>query len=190
MAVVVVGGQSRGVGKTAVIAGLIARLPEMHWTALKITQHPHGLDESDRTLALAEERDAFSGNDTARFLAAGAVRSLWVRVHPGILAKAMPHIQRELAAAENAILESNSVMQFLQPDVYLSVLDEGIEDFKDSALRFLDRADAVLVRETETEPRWTGVSAKLLAGKPRFVIAPPEFVTDAVVEFLRGRIAH
>jgi molybdopterin-guanine dinucleotide biosynthesis protein len=42
MAIVVVGGHSRSVGKTSVVANLIARLPERHWTACKITQFGHG----------------------------------------------------------------------------------------------------------------------------------------------------
>lgn len=198
MAVVVIGGHSRSVGKTSIVAGLIARMPEMHWTAFKITQYGHGFCTSDgapcdcqtddHTLAISEERNDESGTDTARFLAAGAARSLWVRTRQGLLAEAMPRIRKQLAAAENAILESNSVMQFLRPDLYLSVLDAGTADFKESARLFLDRADAVLVRATELDPHWAGVSAKLLAGKPRFVIEPPEYVTDEVVAFVRARI--
>jgi molybdopterin-guanine dinucleotide biosynthesis protein len=199
VAVIVVGGHSRSVGKTSVVAGLIARLPEMRWTAMKITQYGHGFctadgapcdcQTDDHTLAVSEERNADSGTDTARYLKAGAARSLWVRTRQGMLAEAMPRIRKELAVAENAILESNSVMQFLRPDLYLTVLDAGTADFKDSARLFLDRADAVLVRATELEPQWTGVSAKLLDGKPHFTIAPPEYVTDAVVEFVRSRAA-
>ncbi len=180
------------------VAGLIARLPEMRWTAFKITQYGHGFCTADgapcdcatddHTLAFSEERDASSGTDTSRFLTAGAARSVWVRTRQGMLAEAMPRIRKELAGAENAILESNSVMQFLRPDLYLSVLDAGTADFKDSARLYLDRADAVLVRATELEPRWAGVSAKLLESKPRFVIAPPEYVTDSVVEFVRGKL--
>lgn len=198
MAVVVVGGHSRSVGKTSVVVGLIERLPEMCWTALKITQYGHGFctadgapcdcQTDDHTLAISEERNANSGTDTARFLAAGAVRSLWVRTRQGMLAEGMPRIRKELASAENAILESNSVMQFLKPDLYLTVLDAGTADFKDSARLFLDRADAVLVRETELEPRWTGVSAKLMGDTPRFAIRPPEYATDELVDFVRGRI--
>ena len=198
MAVVVIGGHSRSVGKTSVVAGLIERMPELRWTAFKITQYGHGFctadgapcdcQTDDHTLAISEERNASSGTDTARFLAAGAVRSLWVRTRQGMLAEAMPRIRKELASAQNAILESNSVMQFLRPDLYLTVLDAGTADFKDSARLFLDRADAVLVRQTELEPLWTGVSAKLIEGKPRFVIAPPDYMTDAVVDFVRGRI--
>jgi hypothetical protein len=198
MAVIVVGGHSRSVGKTSVVAGLIARLPEMHWTAFKITQYGHGFctadgapcdcQTDDHTIAISEERNASSGTDTARFLAAGAVRSLWVRTRQGMLADAMPRIRKELAVAGNAILESNSVMQFLRPDLYLTVLDASTADFKDSARLFLDRADAVLVRATELKPRWTGVSATLIQGKPRFVITPPEYLSDAVVEFVRKKM--
>ena len=198
MAVIVVGGHSRSVGKTSVVAGLIARLPGMRWTAFKITQYGHGFCTADgapcdcatddHTLAFSEERDAALGTDTARFLAAGAVRSVWVRTRQGMLAEAMPRLRKQLAAAENAILESNSVMQFLRPDLYLTVLDAGTADFKDSARLFLDRADAALVRATELEPRWSGISAKLIAGKPQFAISPPEYVTDALVEFVRDRV--
>lgn len=197
MAVVVVGGHSRNVGKTSVVAGLIARLREMRWTAFKITQYGHGLCSADgapcdcatddHTLAVSEERSSESGTDTARFLAAGAVRSLWVRTRQGMLAQAMPRIRKELEGAENAILESNSVMQFLRPDLYIAVLDSGTADFKDSARLFLDRADAVLVRETGLEPRWMGVSLALMEGKPQFVIQPPQYVTDELVDFVRER---
>jgi hypothetical protein len=202
MAVVVVGGHSRSVGKTSVAAGLIARLPEFHWTAFKITQYGHGFctadgapcdcQTDDHTVAISAERDPSTGTDSARYLAAGAVKSLWVRTRQGMLAEAMPRIRKEIAAAENAvdgqvILESNSILQFLRPDLYLTVLDRGTADFKDSARLYLDRADAVLLRESglELEPRWQGVSARLVEGKPEFVIAPPDYMSDAVVEFVR-----
>jgi hypothetical protein len=41
MAIIVVGGSNRGVGKTALICGLIAALPEYHWAAVKIATHEH-----------------------------------------------------------------------------------------------------------------------------------------------------
>jgi len=200
MAVVVVGGHSRSVGKTSVVASLIARLPEFRWTAFKITQYGHGFctadgapcdcQTDDHTIAISAERDPGTGTDSARFLAAGAVKSLWVRTRQGMLAEAMPRIRKEIAAAENAILESNSILQFLRPDLYLTVLDNATADFKDSARLFLDRADAILLRESglKLEPHWTGVSARLLEGKPRFVIAPPDFMSDDLVEFVRAAL--
>jgi hypothetical protein len=204
MAVIVVGGHSRSIGKTSVVAGLIARLPEFRWTAFKITQYGHGFctadgapcdcQTDDHTIAISAERDPATGTDSARFLAAGAVRALWVRTRQGMLAEAMRRIRKEIAAAEsaggNVILESNSILQFLRPDLYLTVLDHATADFKDSARLYLDRADAILQRESglRLEPRWTGVAAPLLEGKPRFVIAPPDYMTNALAAFVRARL--
>lgn len=199
MAVVVVGGHSRNVGKTSVVAGLIAAMPERRWTAMKITQYGHGFcsangepcecETADHSVAVSVERDATAGTDTSRFVAAGAARCLWVRTRVGMLGEAMPRIRKELESAQNAILESNSVLRFLRPDLYLTVLDAGTADFKDSARLFLDRADAVLLHKAEgQEPRWDGVSGRLIEGKPRFVVAPPEYVSAELLQFVRDRL--
>ena len=200
MAIVVVGGHTRNIGKTSVVAGLICALPEMQWTAFKVTQFGHGVcsangepcdcETADHTIAISEERDAATGTDSARYLAAGAVKSFWVRTRQGQLAEAMPRLRREFARAENVIVESNSILRFLQPDVYLSVLDPTTADFKDSALRYLDRADAVLLPDLELGcPEWKGVSLKLLAGTPRFRIQPPDYVTEEISGFVADRLA-
>jgi hypothetical protein len=196
MAIVVVGGSTRNIGKTSVVAGLIRALPERRWTAFKITQFGHGVCSAngepcdcvtaDHTMAVSEERDRGTGTDSARYLEAGAVRSFWVRTRQGQLAEAMPRIRKELAGVENAIVESNSILRFLRPDLYLSVLDPEVADFKDSARLFLDRADAVLLPEGELgRPLWTGVSLKLLQGTPRLAMRPPVYVTDEVAAFVR-----
>jgi hypothetical protein len=199
VAIVVVGGHTRNIGKTSVVAGVIRAFPELQWTAFKITQFGHGVcsangepcdcETADHTVAVSEERDGASGTDSARYLAAGAVRSFWVRTRMGQLAEAMPRIRKEIAQAENVVIESNSILRFLRPDVYLSVLDPGTADFKESARLYLDRADAVLVPKGELgRPEWKGVSLKLLEGTPVLTIEPPDYVTGAVVEFLTGRL--
>jgi molybdopterin-guanine dinucleotide biosynthesis protein len=200
MAVIVVGGHTRNIGKTSVVAGLIAALPELRWTAIKITQFGHGVcsangepcdcETADHTIAVSEERDAASGTDTSRYLAAGAARSMWVRTRQGQLAEAMPRVRQLLAGAENVIVESNSVLRFVQPDVSLSVLDPSVEDFKASAMRYLDRVDALIVPEGAVFPEgWGGVSKRLLEGKRRFAFTPPEYCPAALVEFVAARCA-
>ncbi len=203
MAIVVVGGHTRNIGKTSVMEGLIAAMPEMHWTALKVTQFGHGMcsangepcdcETAEHAVAVSEERldraRTATGSDSARYLTAGAVRSFWVRTRMGDLAEAMPRIRKELALSENAIIESNSIMRFLRPDVYLSVLDPGTADFKESARYFLDRADAVLVPEGDlARPEWKGVSLRLVEGTPVLATRPPLYVTDEVVRFVRERV--
>jgi hypothetical protein len=200
MAIVVVGGHSRSVGKTSVVAALIARLPERNWTACKITQFGHGFcsangepcdcQTDEHTIAISVERDPNTGTDSARFLAAGARRAIWVRTRIGRLADAMPRIRKEIAAAENMIFESNSLLQFLRPDLYLTVLDHATADFKDSARLFLDRADAVLLRSSgrELTPQWNQVSLRLLEGKPQFLITPPGLIGEDLVAFVEQRL--
>src|SRR5437762_11263954 len=88
MAILVIGGHSRNVGKTSVVAGLIAALPERAWTAVKITQYGHGVcsingetcgcADAEHGWAITEDRDCSGATDTSRFLTAGAQRSLWV----------------------------------------------------------------------------------------------------------------
>lgn len=200
MAIIVVGGHSRSVGKTSVVAGIIAALPEMRWTAVKVTQFGHGVcsangepcdcETDDHLWAVTEERDRSGESDSSRFLVSGAARSLWVRTRQGMLAEAMPRLRKELAGAENAILESNSVIRFLRPDLYLIVLDAANPDFKASAKEYLDRADAVVLHDGTMPPEWKNVSLKPVAGKPVFRISPPSYITPEVIEFVRQRISR
>jgi hypothetical protein len=201
MAIVVVGGHSRDVGKTSMVAGLIAGLRDYQWTAAKITQFGHGvcsvsaepcecaLNESEHSWSIDDELDRSGGSDTSRFLVAGAVRSIWVRTKIGMLAEAMPAFRKEIAGAQNLIIESNSVMKFLRPDLYLTVLDFSTPDFKSSALEFLDRADAVFLHSTPgARPQWDKVSLKLIERKPVLRFQPPHYVTTEMLDFVRAKL--
>jgi len=199
MAIVVIGGHTRSVGKTSVVAGLISALREYDWTAFKITQHGHGICSAngepchcatdDHTVAISEEKDRSNDSDTSRFLVAGASPVWWVRTQQGKLAEAMPAIRKRLESADHAIIESNSVMKFLRPDLYVTVLDPDTADFKPSAQEFLDRADAVILHEAAAQrPAWETVSLKPVAGRPTFHIHPPPYVTPEIVEFVRAKL--
>lgn len=199
MSLIVVGGHSRSVGKTSVVAGLIAALPAYHWTALKVTQFGHGVCSADgepchcatddHSWAISEERDRSGKSDTSRFLAAGAIRAWWVRTEQGRLAEAMPTVRRKLAESANVIIESNSILKFVRPDLYLTVLDLATADFKKSAQEFLDQADAVIVHEGKTQTAaWRDISLKPVTGRPLFHIRPPQYVTPQIVEFVRERL--
>jgi hypothetical protein len=195
VAIVVIGGHSRSVGKTSVVAGLIAALPEYDWTAVKITQYGHGICSAngeacdcatgDHSWAISEEKDRSGESDTSRFLVAGAARSLWVRTEQGRLAEAMPALRWRIEPARNVIVESNSVLKFIRPDLYMTVLDPGTEDFKKSAQEFMDRVGAVILHD-RTDAAWHGVSLKPVAGRPVFRITAPGYVTAEIVEFVRG----
>jgi hypothetical protein len=200
---VVVGGHSRNIGKTSVVAGLIRKLKRCQWTALKITQYGNGVctehseacgcepsgDDAGQPFALSEEYEP-NATDTGRFLAAGAERSFWLRVPAGELPRAAETVRKILAQGENAIVESNSVVELVQPDVFLMVLDFSCPDFKASSLRFMDRADAfVVIDHGIAGPMWEAVADGMWDRKPQFLVTPPDYVTAAVTGFVRSKLS-
>ena len=132
-------------------------------------------------------------NPTRRaFWSPGPITAWWVRTEQGHLAEAMPRIRKILASTQNVIIESNSILRFLKPDLYLTVLDPQTADFKTSAQTFLDRADAVLLHsgENSSSPAWKQVSLKPVMNRPIFEISPPNYVTPEVVNFVRARLSQ
>ena len=194
---VVVGGHSRNIGKTSVAAGLIRHLRDRRWAALKITQYGHGVcshhgeacgceTEPDHPFALSEEYEP-SGTDSGRFLAAGAERSFWLRTPAGQLSGAADQVWKILTQHKNVMVESNSLLELAEPDVFLMVLDFARADFKESSARFLGRADALIVVDRGLDtPVWKNVARGLWAGKPRFPVKPPNYVTRPMVELVRS----
>ncbi len=197
---VVVGGHSRNIGKTSVVAGLIRKLRGSKWTAAKITLYGNDVCAHDgggcgcepasgEAFELTEEY-APSDTDTGRFLAAGAERSLWLRAPAGDLAAAVGTVRKMIAGSGNLIVESNSIMELVKPDVFLMVLDFSCEDFKPSSLRYMDRADAfVVIDQGINAPLWEDVSRGMWDGKPQFLVKPPVYVTAAVADFVRGKLS-
>jgi hypothetical protein len=190
---VVVGGHTRNIGKTSVVCSIIRSTPHLAWTAIKITQYGHGVCSKDgescecalpdHPFALQQERNPAAGTDTSRFLAAGASKSYWARTATGNLGEAMPALRRLWESSPNTIVESNSILQFVKPDLYLSVLDFGVEDFKDSSRRYLDRADAIIA-VSNPSPAWRSVAASLWRNKPMFRVTPPDHANPDLTALL------
>lgn len=186
MAVIVVGGSARNIGKTSVVCGLIARLPEFRWTAIKIAPHHHGSSHSG--LSVCVETDASAATDSSRYLAAGAARSLWIAAPS--LPEALPQIREEIARSPNTILESNSILAFLDPKLYLSLIDPTIADCKPSARRFLPRASAILIASRDPAATLPAdIAGVIPPSTPRFSVAPPHYVTEEVANFARTHLS-
>jgi len=186
---IVIGGHTRSIGKTQLVCDVISAFRPANWIAGKITQYGHGVcaqngencdcAPDEHVCAINWEVQADTGTDSARFLAAGARRSFWLRTKQGFLAEGLPllraALQETLADANGdlppLIVESNSLLQFLKPSLYFSVVDPAKEDFKDSARVALDRADALVLRGSSDsfpsmEPAWMKLPSRLLREKP------------------------
>lgn len=209
MKMVMIGGHTRNIGKTSVVEGIIRAMPEMNWTAVKITQFGHGVCSvngeacecavNDHQFSISEERKNDSGTDTARFLAAGARRSVWVRTRQGELFTALASLRKEVESDEFVIVESNSLRRFMKPTLYIQVLDPLNPDFKPSARQFFDLVDAYLLAVRPCNHyslSLRGEKAALLARevereKPYFTISAEEhFMSQPLIDFVRARLVH
>jgi hypothetical protein len=171
--IVLVGGQARKVGKSSVVAGLIAALPECAWTAIKVTHHKHG------QWGMTEEHSPTS-TDTGRFLAAGARRSFWIRARQDQMARVVDQVRRLADESAHIVIESNALAEFIQADLTLMVLDGGNAEYKPGARRLIERADALIV---------AGALPAGFHGLRYFPVEPPQYVTEAIAAFVRGRLS-
>jgi molybdopterin-guanine dinucleotide biosynthesis protein len=203
-----VGGHTRNIGKTSVIESIISALPDLKWTAVKVTQFGHGVCSIDgqacscqtgeHSFLITSEHSRDSGTDTARFLAAGAKRSLWVRTRQGDLVSALPTIRKEIEHDDYVIVESNSLRRFIKPSLYLQVIDQHSTDFKESAQQFFDLADAYLLVAAPSAsppgpPRLTAslLSRELRKGKPCLIVsAEDRFFSEEVMAFVRSALVN
>jgi len=187
---IVIGGHTRSIGKTQLVCDVIRAFPRTEWIAGKVTQYGHSVcaqngencdcAPTEHVCALDWESRADTGTDSARFLAAGAKRSFWLRTKQGYLAEGLPLLREalqksvhEVSEPTNAavIVESNSLMQFVKPSLYFAVIDPLKDDFKESAQMALDRAHALVLRgesasDASPAPLWMKLPAQLMKEKP------------------------
>jgi hypothetical protein len=187
---IVVGGHTRSIGKTQLVCDVVRAFPQVHWIAGKVTQYGHGVcaqngencdcAPTEHVCALDWETRTDTGTDSARFLAAGAKRSFWLRTKQGFLAEGLPLLRKALEEGTQetggsvnsaVIVESNSLMHFVKPSLYFAVIDPVKDDFKKSAQLALDRAHALVMRgevggEEPPSPLWMRLPAQLLKEKP------------------------
>ena len=128
---VVIGGNSRNIGKTGLAVSIIAATRHLGWTAVKVTQFGHGIcsrsgspcgcavSSPECPYEISVEDGLLPSTDTARMLSAGASEVLWIRVALGQLREAMPAIRHRLQGRGHVLLESNSILDHWRPDAFL-----------------------------------------------------------------------
>jgi hypothetical protein len=194
-----VGGQCRKVGKSALVAGIIQAFPDRHWTAVKITPYAesgcpvNGPDcncsPQDHPYAIHEETSRSGNSDSSRFLASGAHRALWVETKERRIQDAFPALAADLADAGHTVIESDALMRFWKPSLFVMVLDPSNPDFKDSARENLELADAFVFRSPfeDSDPRFQSLPAM---AKPRFFQPIGSPLPPELGQFLSGTISQ
>jgi hypothetical protein len=193
-----IGGQCRKVGKSMLVADIIQAFPNRHWTAVKITPYAESgcpvkgascnCPPQDHPYAMHEETSRSGNSDSSRFLASGALRALWVETKEHQLQNALPALAAELANADHAIVESDALMRFWKPSLFIVVLDPSNPDFKDSAGENLELADVFVFRSPleDSDPRFQSLAP---TAKPRFFQPIGSPLPPELGQFLSGTIS-
>lgn len=132
-----IGGAHSGAGKTTYASLLLQRLKG--WGAIKYTKT--GLYCSlidDREILLTEDKD------TKRMLNAGAERVLWVQSPPSELRDVLPQAMERLSDLKGIVVEGNSAIEFLNPDIIIFVFGNDSKTLKERAKKILERADVIV----------------------------------------------
>ena len=68
------------------------------------------------------------------------------------------------------------------------VLDGRVEDMKQSARLYFDRADAyALVSGGATEWPWDGLQQRMVERKPHFLVSPPDYASNDLDAWIASR---
>lgn len=185
MAIVVVGGSTKDIGKTSLVCGIISALRDFNWTAVKITGHSYARDltlsnaETARAIVW-EETAAGRATDTARYLAAGARRALLVTRYQEEVP--IEEIRQALGNDRNILFESNRIIDALRPDICLALIGEDAQLLKPSFLRLVQIADALVTFSGQAQ------ISDAPAGIPVFMQQSADQVSPELVSWLRARL--
>ena len=178
MAIIVVGGGGRGAGKTALICGLIRALPEIPWTAIKITDHEHG-----KAAPVWEETTAGQESDTGRYLTAGARRALQVTTSTDAgLDAIVEQILKECSPAGGAIFESNCVLDCMRADLCLAALSSPWSGHKPWFDLVEQRMDAMV--------ELAGHDHVIPGDRMHFHLTSLERISEPMLAWLRERLEN
>ena len=155
MALIVVGGQAKDVGKTTLVCNIIAAFPQVRWTAVKVTTDAHRLPDCEVVIqkegaSIWRETRRGQHTDTARFLDAGARDAFLVEAAARSVQPVCEALLEQRKQNTHIILESTRAAEFLHPSLFLLVVKDSAAS-KRSATDQLERADALVLRGSEKQ---------------------------------------
>ena len=173
-----IGSAGANIGKTELACALIKKFNKnKDIIGIKVTtikerdgQCPRGgrgcgvCSSMDGNFCITEETGGNSDKDTARLLAAGAGRVLWMRVMKTHLKEGLAALLDKIGADAVSLCESNSLRQVVKPGLFLMVRGKEPRKWKSSADAVKKYADKVVISDGSSFDFDIG-RIKLLAGK-------------------------
>jgi hypothetical protein len=155
----VIGSTGRNSGKTEFACAVIRALHRQHpIIGIKLTAVTDGeavcprggggcgaCAGLDADYRISEEQGQEAGKDTARMLASGARRALWVRCRRDRMHAAVGALLARLDPGTLVVAESNSLAQAVEPDVFLMVTSEDSTSVKPTAAEVMSLAQRLVL---------------------------------------------
>jgi molybdopterin-guanine dinucleotide biosynthesis protein len=164
-----IGGAHSGIGKTTIAAALLtyfttgcgestdkgpfssvthhsSLITFQRWGAIKFTKTAFYTSIIDDPALLSQ-----SDKDTGKLLEAGAHDVLWVQAPPEDLEEVLSRALGRLSHCDAVIIEGNSAIEFLKPDIVIFISNSSKKRIKASAHRVLKQADIIAIPEEQRE---------------------------------------
>jgi hypothetical protein len=166
-----IGGAHSGSGKTEIASLLLQHL--RGWAAIKYTK-------TELYCSIIDDPDVLSmeSKDTRRLLDSGAERVLWIKSPPQDLSDILQISTDRLSDLRGIMVEGNSAIEFIKPDIIIFTFGNNTERIKESAWRILGTAHAVVIEERQSISLPEGVKRfdRSPEGKERLVCYIEEMV--------------
>ncbi|GEM_PF-1028003 len=139
--VIAVGGSSKKSGKTRVASRLIQALKID--CAVKVSAGEHYFPDRE----IIEDPDIIRqpGTDTARYVAAGAKRVIWIDTIGANMPHAIGSLNSLCKDCETVLIESNSAIPLIRSDFTVFIAGANPSEFKESALSVVRIADLICI---------------------------------------------
>ncbi|MGO9378448.1 MAG: molybdopterin-guanine dinucleotide biosynthesis protein MobB [Dissulfurispiraceae bacterium] len=181
-----IGGAHSTVGKTTLSAAIIKHLTQ-HPTCFFSKKPRLGAIKYTRTELYAsvigdeliiKQKD----KDTARLAAAGAEKVLWIKSPRNKLEEPLSMALSKLADLDGVVIEGNSAIEFVKPDIVIFICGESKEYTKASAITLMRQADIVIAQETASPIVGTAIrsTAKLFNLKDYPYIFDDQAIQDII----------
>ena len=115
------------------------------WGAIKYTK-------TEFYASLVDDKEALSrkDKDTGRFIESGAEEVVWVKSPPQGLEEVLFQALERLSFLDGIIVEGNSAIEFLQPDIVIFIFGNDKKLWKPGTERLAGTAD-IIIYENESE---------------------------------------
>ena len=144
-----IGASHSGSGKTTLAVSILKyflslpkskpHIPAVKWGAIKCTRTASSPELIHDNAILMEK-----GKDTWHMRTAGASDVVWVRSDRRGLGKALPEALKRLRHLDAVVVEGNSAIEFLKPDIVIFIFSKGKRHWKPGIEALAARADIIL----------------------------------------------